>query len=123
MVKKAKPAFGVLTLLLFFTSPLYSQIYTETVTIDATGRSHPGRAYYMPKMFKFVEADGKIVNIRFDREHMISLDQGRNEYWHMSFSDLERRMAEVGGQMEDAMAEMKKRWWPYHRNNGARLKQ
>jgi hypothetical protein len=62
----------------------------------------------MPGMFKFVQEDGGLIIMRFDRDYWISADSKKKEYWQMTFAELEAKMRGMGAQMDSAMREMQK---------------
>jgi hypothetical protein len=59
-------------------------------------------------MFKFVEDDGSMAIMRFDRDYWVSVDDKRKEYWQMTFAELEAKMKGMGAQMDEAMQQMQK---------------
>jgi hypothetical protein len=85
-----------------------AQIYTESATV-AGGHTISSQSYYMPGMFKFVQDDGSIVIMRFDRDYWIGADRNKKEYWQMTFAELEAKMKDMGAQMDAAMQEMQRK--------------
>jgi hypothetical protein len=102
------PRYIVFTFVVLVLTAIHArgQIYTESV---ATGRSvgeQRTQSYYMPGMFKFVQDNGDITIMRFDKDLWIAVDGRRKEYWQMTFSELESKMKGMASQMDAAMQQM-----------------
>jgi hypothetical protein len=99
---------GLAILVLGVAMPASGQIYTESVTTGIEEKPQPTQSYFMPKMHKHVQSDGKSVIFRLDKELVIFVDPAKKEYSSMTFQELEQSMQGLQGKMQAALQEMQK---------------
>lgn len=77
---------------------------SQGLYVESQGSGNDGteKFWYMPKMFRSAEGEGKIMILRLDKEVMYSLDPSKKTYTEMKFADIQN-MASAGKARMEAM--------------------
>jgi hypothetical protein len=84
--------------------------WESTMTSSQSTTGDSSQTYYMPKMFKIVQVrEQQVMLFRLDREMMYTINPQEKTYSEITFAEVERQMNAMSKQLDEKMADMKKK--------------